>query len=136
MRLKLRDMETENDRVAEKNYLDLLDISADVGEEEDYQLFQWVRPIHLDDEVGNLDPQIASHAREFRVNIEHVLSEEVQSESFSKDTDDSFQAALNSHQKIDSTNVGHSSRPSTIGTSASSYDGSRGGTDDGADNAG
>ena len=62
MRLKLCDMETENDRVAEKNYLDLLDISADVGEEEDNQLFQWVRPIYLDDEVGNLDPQIAAHA--------------------------------------------------------------------------
>ena len=56
MRLKLRDMEAENDRVAEKDYLDLLDISAEVGEEEDNQLFQWVRPIHLDDEVGNPDP--------------------------------------------------------------------------------
>ena len=40
MRLKLHDMETENDRVAEKDYLDLLDISAEVGEEEDNQLFQ------------------------------------------------------------------------------------------------
>ncbi|RVW74671.1 hypothetical protein CK203_052028 [Vitis vinifera] len=39
--LKLRDMEAENDRVAEKDYLDLLDISAEVGEEEDNQLFQW-----------------------------------------------------------------------------------------------
>ena len=70
-------MEAENDRVAEKNYLDLLDISAEVGEEEDNQLFQWVRPIHLDDEVGNLDPRIAAHAREFGVNIKCVLSEEV-----------------------------------------------------------
>ena len=41
MRLKLRDMEAENDRVAEKDYLDLLDISAEVGEEEENQLFQW-----------------------------------------------------------------------------------------------
>ena len=32
-------MEAENDRVAEKNYLDLLDISTEVGEEEDNQLF-------------------------------------------------------------------------------------------------
>ena len=32
-------METENDRVAEKDYLDLLEISAEVGEEEDNQLF-------------------------------------------------------------------------------------------------
>ncbi|KAL6345175.1 hypothetical protein AAG906_013659 [Vitis piasezkii] len=80
MRLKLRDMEAENDRVAEKDYLDLLDISAEVGEE-DNQLFQWVRPIHLDDEVGNPDPRIAAHAREFGVNVERVLSEEVHSEN-------------------------------------------------------
>ena len=55
-------METKNDRVAKKDYFDLLDISADVGEEEDNQLFQWVRPIHLDDEVGNLDPRIAARS--------------------------------------------------------------------------
>ncbi|RVW89343.1 hypothetical protein CK203_045503 [Vitis vinifera] len=54
--LKLCDMEAENDRVAKKNYLDLLDISIEVGEEEDNQLFQWVKPIHLDDEVDNPDP--------------------------------------------------------------------------------
>ncbi|KAL6345769.1 hypothetical protein AAG906_017519 [Vitis piasezkii] len=135
MRLKLRDMEAENDRVAEKDYLDLLDISAEVGEEEDNQLFQWVRPIHLDDEVGNPDPRIAAHAREFGVNVERVLSEEVHSESFSKDTDDSLHATY-SQQEIDSTSAGHSSRPSAAGTSASGYDGSRGGTDDGGDNGG
>ncbi|KAJ9686759.1 hypothetical protein PVL29_015555 [Vitis rotundifolia] len=114
---------------AEKDYLDLLDISIEVGEEENNQLFQWVRPIHLDGEVGNPDPRIATHAREFGVNVERVLSKEVHSESFSKDTDDS-------HQEIDSTSAGHSSRPSAAGTSASGYDGSRGGTDDGGDNAG
>ncbi|RVW74958.1 hypothetical protein CK203_049908 [Vitis vinifera] len=130
MRLKLRDMEAENDRVAEKDYLDLLDISAEVGEEEDNQLFQWVRPIHLDDEVGNPDPRIAAHAREFGVNVERVLSEEVHSESFSKDTDDSLHVTY-SQQEIDSISAGHSSRPSAAGTSASGYDGSRGGTDDG-----
>ena len=55
-------METKNDRVVEIDYLNLLDISTEVGEEEDNQLFQWVRPIHLDDEVGNPDPRIAAHA--------------------------------------------------------------------------
>ncbi|RVX00136.1 hypothetical protein CK203_026604 [Vitis vinifera] len=45
--------------------------------------------------------------------------------------DISAEAALNSHQEIDSTSAGHNSRPSAAGTSASSYDGSRGGTDDG-----
>ena len=39
MKLKLHAMETENDRVVEKDYLDLLDILAEVGEEEDNQLF-------------------------------------------------------------------------------------------------
>ena len=35
MRLKLRNMELKNDRVAEKNYLDILNISTEVGKEED-----------------------------------------------------------------------------------------------------
>ena len=65
-----------------------------------------------------------------------MLFEEVHSESFGKDTDDSFQATLNSHQKVDSTSIGQSSRPSAAGTSASGYDGSRGGTDDGSDHTG
>ena len=40
MKLKIRDMEVENDKVAEKDYLDLLYIIVEVGEEEDSQLFQ------------------------------------------------------------------------------------------------
>ena len=90
-------MEIENDWVAEKDYLDFLDISAEVDEKENYRLFQWVRPIHLDDEVGNLDPRITANAREFGVDIELVLSKEVHSESFSKYIEDSFQGALDSH---------------------------------------
>ena len=65
-----------------------------------------------------------------------MLSEEVHSEIFSKDTNDSIQAALNSHQEINSTSVGHSSRPSDASTYASGYDGLRGGIDDGGDNTG
>ena len=64
-----------------------------------------------------------------------MLSEEVHSKSFSKDTDDSLHATY-SQQEIDSTSAGHSSRPSAAGTSASGYDGSRGGTDDESDHAG
>ena len=55
-------MEVENDQVAEKDYFDFLDISAKMGEEEDNQLFQWVRPIHLNDEAGNSDSRIVAHA--------------------------------------------------------------------------
>ncbi|RVW60722.1 hypothetical protein CK203_053074 [Vitis vinifera] len=66
------------------------------------------------------------------VDVDRVLSEKVHSESFSKDTDDSFETALNSHYSIDSISVGQISRPSVIGTSAFGYDG----TDDGCDNVG
>ena len=129
-------MEAENDRVAEKDYPDLLDILVEMGEEKENQLFQCVRSIHLDDEVGNPDLQIAAHVREFGVDVERVLSEEVYSESFSKDVEDSFQGALNSHKEVDFTSIGQSSRPNAAGTSASGYNGSRGGTNDGSDHAG
>ena len=39
MKLKIRDMQAETDKVAKNYYLDLLDISAEFGEEEDNQLF-------------------------------------------------------------------------------------------------
>ena len=78
MKLKIRDMQAETDKVAEKDYLDLLDISSEFGEEDDNQLFQWVRPLHLDDENGNHDPQIATHVREAGVDVGRFLSEEVQ----------------------------------------------------------
>ena len=83
-------MQAETDKVDENDYLDLLDISIEFGEEEDNQLFQWVRPVHLDDEKGNSDLRIATHVREVGVDVEWVLSEEVHSESFSQDTRDSF----------------------------------------------
>ncbi|RVW52185.1 hypothetical protein CK203_077864 [Vitis vinifera] len=115
MKLKIRDMEAEQDKVAEKDYLDLLDIATEVGEEEDNQLFQWVRPLHLDDEDGNPDPRIAAHVREAGVDVDRVR-----------------QSLL--RPSFDSTSVEHSSRPSATGTSASGYDGSRGeGTNDGSD---
>ena len=133
MKLKIRDMQAESDKVAEKNYLDLLDISAEFGEEEDNQLFQWVRPLHLDDEDGNPNPRIAAHVREAGVDVDRVLSEEVNSESFSQDMRDSVQPAVDSRPSFDSS-AEHSSRPSFAGTSTTGNDGSRGeGTNDGSD---
>ena len=133
MKPKIRDMQAETDKVAEKNYLDLLDISAEFGEEEDNQLFQWVRPLHLDDEDENPDPRIATHVREDGVDVDRVLSKEVHIESFSQDTRDSFQPVVTSRPSFDSS-VEHSSRPSFAGTSTTGYDGSRGeGTNDGSD---
>ena len=113
MKLKIRDMEAETDKVAENNFLDLLEISAEFGEEEEDQLFQWVIPIHLDDEDGNPDPLIATQVREAGVNVERVLSEEVHSESFSQNTRDSFQPAVTSRPSFDSS-VKHSNRPSIV----------------------
>ena len=72
MRLKIRDMEVETDKVAEINFLDLLEISVEFGEKEENQLFQWVTPLHLDDEDGNHDPRIAAHVREVGVNFKRV----------------------------------------------------------------
>ena len=133
MKLKIRDMQTETDKVAEKNYLDLLDILDEFGEEEDNQLFQWVRPLHLDDEDGNPDPRIVAHVQEVSVDVDRVLSEEVHSESFSQDTGDSFQPVVTSRPSFDSS-AKHSSRPSFVDTFTTGYDGSRGkGTNDGSD---
>ena len=83
-------MEIENDQVAKKDYLDLLDISAEIGEKEDNKFFQWVRSLHLDDENRNLDLRITAHVREVGVDVERVLFEEVHTDSFSQDTKDSF----------------------------------------------
>ena len=63
-----------------------------------------------------------------------MLSEEVHNENFSKNTEDSFEAALNSQPLVDSTSARKSSRPNAASTSASNYDGSRGGTNDESDN--
>ena len=126
-------MQAETDKVAEKDYIDLLDISTEFGEDEDNQLFQWVRHLHLDDENGNPDPRIAVHVQEAGVDVEQVLSEEVHSESFSKETRDSLQPVVTSRPSFDSS-VEHSSRPSFAGTSTTGYDGSRGEeTNDGSD---
>ena len=113
MKLKIRDMQVEIDKVVGKNSLDLLDISARLGEEENNQLFQWVRPLHLDNEVGNPDPRIVAHVREASVDVDRVLSEEVYSESFSQDTRDSFQPIVTSRPSFDSSSE-HSSRPSFV----------------------
>ena len=74
MKLKIRDIQAKTDKVAKKDYLDLLDISAEFGEKEDNQLFQWVIPLHLDDENGNPDPRIDTHVQEAGVDVERVLS--------------------------------------------------------------
>ncbi|RVX18949.1 hypothetical protein CK203_006858 [Vitis vinifera] len=126
----IRDMK-QNMTKLQRRLLDLLDIATEVGEEEDNQLFQWVRPLHLDDEDGNPDPRITAHVREAGVDVDRVLSEEVHTDSFNQTREIHFDKEFLSRQSFldlsfDSTSVEHSSRPSAIGTSASGYDGSRG----------
>ena len=124
MKLKIRDIQVETNKVDEKNYLDLFDVSTKFVEEEDNQLFHWVRPLHLDDEDGNPNPRIAAHVREAGVDVERVLSKIVYSESFNQDTRDSFQLVVTSRPSFDSS-VEHSNRPSFTSTSTTGYDGSR-----------
>ena len=87
----------------------------------------------MDDEDGNPYQQIVAHVREAGVDVDHVLSEEVHSESFSQDTRDSFHPVVTSRLSFDSS-VEHSNRPSFVGTSTTDYDDSRGeGINDGSD---
>ncbi|RVW71424.1 hypothetical protein CK203_058107 [Vitis vinifera] len=72
------------------------------------------RSLHLDDEDGNPDPRIVTHVQETGVDVER--------------------STVTSRPSFNFTSVEHSSRPNATGTSASSYDGSRGkGTNDGND---
>ena len=67
-------MEAETDKVAENDFLDLLEISSGFGEEEENQLFQWVRPLHLDDEDRNCDAPFPGGPVDHRQTAENCVS--------------------------------------------------------------
>ena len=101
-------------------------------------MFQWVRPLHLDDNNKNPSSQIATHVHDLGVDVEKMLIEEVQSESFSTNTIDSFEQEMQQptnppHVSIDFMSVGQSSG---VGASSSSYDGSRRAGGDGDNDGG
>ncbi|XP_070676308.1 uncharacterized protein [Malus domestica] len=77
MKLQIRDKEAEIDHVDRGDPLDVFDI---VGEEDDdtegNQLYQWIRPLHLDDNEDNPTPRVAEEARNEGINVERVLEEE------------------------------------------------------------
>ncbi|KAK3217756.1 hypothetical protein Dsin_011726 [Dipteronia sinensis] len=77
MKLKLRDMAAEKDKVNETDFMDLLQVAVEAGDDNENPIFDWVRPTSLDDDEGNLDPHIASHAQDMRINVEQVIIEEV-----------------------------------------------------------
>ena len=45
-------------------------VATKVGDDNENPFFDWVRPTYLNDNKGNLDPQITSHARDMRINVE------------------------------------------------------------------
>ena len=55
--------------------MDLLQVAA--GDDNENPIFDWVRPAFLDNDEGNPDPHITSHARDMGINIEQVLREKV-----------------------------------------------------------
>lgn len=77
MRLALRDKKAEEDRVDEYDPLDIYDAAIGDDDVEENQLYQWIRPLHLDDDAGNPDPDIAAQARQEGINVDRVLNEEV-----------------------------------------------------------
>ncbi|KAK2662849.1 hypothetical protein Ddye_001423 [Dipteronia dyeriana] len=77
IKLKLRDMATGKDKVIETYFMDLLQVAAEAGDDNENPVFDWIRPTSLDDDEGNSNPHIASHAREMGINVEQVIREEV-----------------------------------------------------------
>ncbi|KAK3194230.1 hypothetical protein Dsin_025540 [Dipteronia sinensis] len=77
MKLKLKDMTVEKDKVYETYFMDLLQVTAEAEDDNENLFFDWVRPTHLDDDEGNSDPQIDSHARDMGINVEQVIREEL-----------------------------------------------------------
>ncbi|XP_028962423.1 uncharacterized protein [Malus domestica] len=79
MKLKLRDEEAKMNKVAENDYIDLLDIAGQPSDDDNNPIQQWIMTAHLDDEQGNPDAVIAQHATQEGVDVDRVISEDVRS---------------------------------------------------------
>ena len=138
MKLQIRDKEAEIDHVDRGDPLDVFDIVAEDDDTEGNQLYQWIRPLHLDDDEGNPAVRVAEEARNEGINVERVLVEEVRSGS-----DDSFEELL--HSRPRNTGIPPSSNPTQPQHPADTNDSSstrsgdsptRGGNDEGGSGAG
>ncbi|KAK3183898.1 hypothetical protein Dsin_031184 [Dipteronia sinensis] len=69
--------QAKKDKVVETDFMDLLQVAVEAGEDNENPFFDWVRPAYFDDDEENPNPQIASHARDMRINVEQVIREEV-----------------------------------------------------------
>ncbi|CAL2256638.1 unnamed protein product [Prunus armeniaca] len=88
MKLKLRDEEAEMNKVAENDYIDLLDIAGQPSDDDNNPIQQWIMTAHLDDEQGNPDAVIAQHAAQEGLDVDRVIFEDVRSgdtSSFERD---------------------------------------------------
>ncbi|CAL8121667.1 unnamed protein product [Prunus armeniaca] len=81
MKLQIRDKEAEIYHVDRGDPLDVFDIAAEDDNTEGNQLYQWIRPLHLDDDEGNPALRVAEEAHNEGINVERVLEEEVGSSS-------------------------------------------------------
>lgn len=63
-------MKFENDKVVDAYFLNLLDISAEDGETWEDYLFQWVKPLQLDDDDEKL---IFKLSYELNVDVKRIL---------------------------------------------------------------
>ena len=88
MKLKIRYMQAKAEKAEETtDYLDLLNIRVEPGDEENDPLFMWVKPAQLEDAQGNPNPHVVSVTRDLDIDVERVICEEVISSSSSSDGD-------------------------------------------------
>ncbi|VVA40930.1 PREDICTED: LOC109819937 isoform, partial [Prunus dulcis] len=79
--------EAEIDHVDRGDPLDVFDIAAEDDDTEGNQLYQWIRPLHLDDDEGNPALRVAEEARNEGINVERVLEEEANFTHATQDED-------------------------------------------------
>ena len=70
-------MTAEKDKVNETDFMDLFQVVAEVGDNNENPIFNQVTPASLDDDERNPDSHIAFHAQDMRINVEQVIREEV-----------------------------------------------------------
>ncbi|KAK3182847.1 hypothetical protein Dsin_030133 [Dipteronia sinensis] len=130
--VRVWDITAEKDKLDETDFIDLLQLAAETRDDNENPFFDWVRPAYLDDDERNLDPQIASHARDMGINVEQVIREEVgvdRGVTVSNSSDDQHTSDGNSGGKDDG-DEGDEGEGWDAG--ATSWDVRVGGWDDGA----
>lgn len=81
MKLKLKDMEVEEENYQDFNPTIVFDVIVDDSDENGNQLYEWIKPFHLDNKEENLDPRITSQEEEECMNVTKVIFEKVDSSS-------------------------------------------------------